>query len=107
MSRPAGWVILLLGAAVACIGYLGSARYPASLSAIPYLEKLLPFLAEGWREQRDLYASIFESKVGVFVRGHPMEMMGGYGLEGCVVILGQFPESDTRPHGYPAIGRNA
>jgi len=87
MSRPAGWVILLLGAAVACIGYLGFTRYPASLSAIPFLEKFLPFLAEGWREQRDLYASIFESKVGVFVRGHPMEMMGGYGLIGLCLLL--------------------
>jgi hypothetical protein len=78
---------LVLGASVACIGYLGFARYPASLSAIPYLEKLLPFLAEGWREQRDLYASIFESKLGVFVRGHPMEMAGGYGLIGLFLLL--------------------
>jgi hypothetical protein len=85
--RPAGWVILLLGAAVACIGYLGFARYPTSLSAIPYLEKLLPFLVEGWKEQRDLYASIFESKLGVLVRGHPMEVAGGYGLIGLFLLL--------------------
>lgn len=87
MYRPAGWVILLLGAAVAGIGYLGFVRYPASLSAIPFLEKLLPFLAEGWREQRDLYASIFDSTFGVFVRGHPMELAGGYGLIGLLLLL--------------------
>jgi hypothetical protein len=76
-----------VGAAVAGIGYLGFARYPASLSAIPFLEKLLPFLAEGWREQRDLYASIFNSTFGVFVRGHPMELAGGYGLIGLLLLL--------------------
>lgn len=98
MSRPAGWVILVLGAAVACIGYLGFVRYPASLSAIPYLEKLLPFLADGWREQWDLYASIFESKVGVFVRGHPMEMMGGYGLIGLLLLLSRGYRDDGWEH---------
>ena len=84
MYRPAGWVILALGAAVACIGYLGFARYPASLSVIPYRDELVPFLMERWREQRDVYASIFESKL---VRGHPMEMMGGYGLIGLFLLL--------------------
>jgi hypothetical protein len=87
MYRPAGWVILLLCAAVACIGYLGFTRYPASLSVIPYRDEFVPFLMEGWREQRDLYASIFESKLGVFVRGHPMEMMGGYGIIGLFLLL--------------------
>lgn len=87
MQRPAGWAILLLGAAVACIGYLGFTLYPASLSAIPYHDEFVPFLMEGWREQRDLYTSIFESKLGVFVRGHPMEMMGGYGLIGLLLLL--------------------
>ena len=87
MQRPAGWAILLLGAAVACIGYLGFTLYPASLSAIPYHDEFVPFLMEGWREQRDLYTSIFESKLGVFVRGHPMEMMGGYGLIGLFLLL--------------------
>jgi hypothetical protein len=78
---------LCLAAAVAYIGYLGFACYPANLSAIPYLEKLLPFLTEGWREQRDLYASIFDSKLGVFVRGHPMEITCGYGLIGLFLLL--------------------
>lgn len=87
MSRPAGWVILLLGAAVACIGYLGFAHYPASLSAIPYGNKLLPILAEGWREQRDLYVPIFESKPAIFVWSHPMETMGWYGGMGLFLLL--------------------
>jgi hypothetical protein len=39
------------------------------------------------KEQRDLYAPIFESKLGVFVRGHPMEMAGGYGLIGLFLLL--------------------
>ena len=87
MSRPAGWVILALGAAVACIGYLGFAKYPASLSVIPYRDEFLPFVVKRWGEQRDLYTSVFESKLGMFVRGHPMETMGGYGLIGLFLLL--------------------
>jgi hypothetical protein len=87
MYRPAGWVILFLGVVVAYIGYLGFTNYPASLSAIPYGDELLPFLAEGWREQRDLYVPILESGFVAWARGHPMEMMGGYGLIGLFLLL--------------------
>lgn len=99
MHRPAGWAILLLGAAVACIGYLGFTLYPVSLSAIPYRDEFVPFLMEGWREQRDLYTSIFESKLGVFVRGHPMEMMYGYGLMGLFLLLSRAYRDAGWEHG--------
>jgi hypothetical protein len=79
-----------IGSRCGCCGYRLSRIcpcYPASLSAIPYGHELLPILGEGWREQWDLYASILESKLGVFVRGHPMEMAGGYGLIGLFLLL--------------------
>jgi hypothetical protein len=54
MYRPAGWVMLLVGVVVAYAGYLGFEHYPASLSAIPYSDKLLPSLVKKWSEQREL-----------------------------------------------------
>jgi hypothetical protein len=69
----------------------------SAISGLPAIQRVYPpsrisqsfcrFLAEGWGEQRDLYSSIFESKIGVFVRGHPMEMTGGYGLIGLFLLL--------------------
>jgi hypothetical protein len=85
--RPAGWVMLLVGVVVAYAGYLGFEHYPASLSAIPYRDKLLPFLVEKWSEQRELYTPLFESKFAIFVWSHPMETMGWYGGMGLFLLL--------------------
>jgi hypothetical protein len=79
--------MLLVGVVVAYAGYLGFEHYPASLSAIPYRDKLLPVIVEKWSEQRKLYTPFFESQFAAFVRSHPMEMMGWYGAMGLFLLL--------------------